>query len=151
MPWVNRPESPRGLKDRENLADWSRASRAPAALQAALVCCACSPRASACGLSPGWVLPARWAGFVRGSQVDRTPLGGEAVKEPACRDQLVTKGSLGGTLPMGKSTSRRPCRRATSSGRISAGPPSESSTCLYDSVHIIDANATGQYDSSELY
>src|SRR3954470_21410921 len=45
------------------------------------------------------------------------PADAEAVKEPACRDQLGTKGSAGGKLPGGKGTSRRPCRRASAAVR----------------------------------
>ena len=38
----------------------------------------------------------------RDARPSLSPAGGEAVKELACRDQFVTKGSLGGKLPTGK-------------------------------------------------
>jgi hypothetical protein len=52
-----------------------------------------------------------------GAHPNRPPADAEAVKEPACRDQLGTKGSAGGKQPAGKGTSRRPCRRASAAAR----------------------------------
>ena len=82
-----RARTPCGLKGRENLG-WIEprtVSRALAALQAALVCCAFSPGHRPPASALGWALPARWAGFVRSSYPFRTSL--TATRTPAARSE----------------------------------------------------------------